>query len=362
MTSSDQATPGSPGFLGRGAPEPSAAYRSGGRRSTVAATVLALAWANSPWRDSYEAFWGTEVALRAGDAELTLDLQHWVNDGLMALFFFVVGLGIFSGTILAVRLGRGNLPPGLTRCHIVGGAALSGIGFTISLFIVDLAFDEGASADQARVGVLAASVLAALLGCIVLRLAARRQPDDAGCPEALDPPVAPDRDHIRGPVEAPLTLVEYGDFPCPFCSRATGSMQQLHDRFGDRFRYVFRHAPLAELRPDAQLAAEAAATQGRFWDMHDRLFAEQGRLSITELLEHAAALGLDVERFVGDLHGRLHTRRVQYDVDSAHTSGVIGTPTFFVAGRRHTGPFDADTLAAALLAEADEGTTKRVRD
>ncbi|MGY1643429.1 Na+/H+ antiporter NhaA [Geodermatophilus sp. SYSU D00703] len=266
--------------------------------------------------------------------------------------------GILLGTGLAVRLRLGELAPGLTGLQLAGGAALSGIGFTISLFIVDLAFDDELLADEARVGVLAASVLAALLGWALFRLADRRRPPGAtGRPVLLDPPVDPERDHVRGRVDAPLTLVEYGDFECPFCGRATGTVEELRARFGDRLRYVFRHVPLVDVHPRAELAAEAAeaaAAQGRFWEMHDRLFAEQDRLSAPDLLEHAAAIGLDVQRFARDLGASRFARRVEEDVESAEASGVGGTPTFFIGGRRHTGPYDADTLAAELLAAAGE--------
>ncbi|WP_158579913.1 Na+/H+ antiporter NhaA [Geodermatophilus marinus] len=263
-------------------------------------------------------------------------------------------LGILLGTGLAVRLRMGELAPGLGAFQVAGGAALSGIGFTISLFIVDLAFTDEARADQARVGVLAASLLAALLGWALFRLGDRRRPDGAGGrPVLLDPPVDPTRDHVRGPVDAPLTLVEYGDFECPFCGRATGTVEELLGRFGPRLRYVFRHVPLVDVHPHAQLAAEAAeaaAAQGRFWEMHDRLFAEQDRLTAPDLLQHAAALGLDVQRFAHDLGSGRYARRVEEDVESAEGSGVEGTPTFFVGGRRHTGPHDTESLAAALLA------------
>jgi NhaA family Na+:H+ antiporter len=267
-------------------------------------------------------------------------------------------VGILLGTGLAVRLRLGELAPGLTWLQLAGGAALSGIGFTISLFIVDLAFDDEALADQARVGVLVASVLAALLGWALFRVADRRRPPGAGSrPVLLDPPVDPTRDHIRGPADAPLTLVEYGDFECPFCGRATGTVEELRERFGDRLRYVFRHVPLVDVHPHARLAAEAAeaaGAQGRFWEMHDRLFAGQDRLLPTDLLEYAAAAGVDVSRFARDLGSSRFARRVEEDVESAEASGVTGTPTFFVNGRRHTGPFDTDSLTAALLAAAGE--------
>ncbi|MBM7805119.1 Na+/H+ antiporter NhaA [Geodermatophilus bullaregiensis] len=263
--------------------------------------------------------------------------------------------GILLGTVLAVRLRLGSLAPGLTGAQLAGGAALSGIGFTISLFIVDLALDgDPVAADQARVGVLVASLLAGLLGWSLFRLADRRRPPDSGGgPVWLDPPVDPARDHVRGRADAPLTLVEYGDFECPFCGRATGVVDELRERFGTRLRYVFRHVPLVDVHPHARLAAEAAeaaAAQGRFWEMHDRLFAHQDELTPVALLEHAAAVGLDVPRFARDLGASRFARRVEEDVESAEASGVTGTPTFFVGGRRHRGPYDADTLAAALLA------------
>jgi Na+:H+ antiporter, NhaA family len=265
-------------------------------------------------------------------------------------------LGILLGTLVAVRGGLGELAPGLTGWQLAGGAALSGIGFTISLFIVDLALDDERLADQARVGVLAASLLAALLGWGLFRLAdSRRPPGATGRPVLLDPPVDPERDHVRGRVDAPLSLVEYGDFECPFCGRATGAVEELRERFGDRLRYVFRHVPLVDVHPHARLAAEAAeaaAAQGRFWEMHDEMFGAQDRLTPGDLLDHAAAIGLDVQRFARDLGAGRHARRVEEDVESAEVSGVEGTPTFFVNGRRHAGPYDADTLAVALLATA----------
>ncbi len=176
----------------------------------------------------------------------------------------VVGklLGILLGTGLAVGLRLGDLAPGLNGLQLAGGAALSGIGFTISLFIVDLALPDERLADQARVGVLTASVLASLLGVALLRLATRRDPRPAEL-LLLDPPVDPERDHLRGPEDAPLTLVEYGDFECPFCGRSTGAIDELRELLGDRLRYVFRHAPMTGVHPHAQLAAEARRPPGR---------------------------------------------------------------------------------------------------
>ena len=262
----------------------------------------------------------------------------------------LLGIGVTS--LAAARAGLGALPQGVGQGQVLGGAALSGIGFTVSLLIANLAFDSPQLVDEATVGVLLAAVIATLTGWLVFRLAAElRGERTATLPMVLDPPVDPARDHIRGPVDAPLTLVEYAGFQCPFCGRATGEIEALQERFGDDLRYVFRHLPLPDVHPDAELtaeAAEAAAAQGRFWEMHDRLFAHQDRLDPVDLYGHAAALGLDLERFSGDLGTRAHAARVRADVASAHASGAEGTPTFFVNGVRHVGRYDEEALAAAL--------------
>ena len=177
-------------------------------------------------------------------------------------------------------------------------------------------------------------------------------------PAPLVPPVDVARDHIRGPVDAPLTLVEFADFACPFCSRATGAVDALRDILGDDLRYVLRHLPLADVHPNAQMASEAveaAGAQGRFWEMHDRLFAYQDRLEPDDLVEHAEAIGLDVDRFQRELLEGVHTRRVLDDVVAAEASGVTGTPTFFIGGRQHAGAYDAETLAERLREQAAGG-------
>ena len=274
-------------------------------------------------------------------------------------------VGITGATALAVRLRLGSLPPGLDTGQVAGGAALSGIGFTISLFIVDLALDDPDLADRARVGVLAASVLAALTGWLVFRVADRLRGDVVGPPTRLDPPVDLDQDHVRGPADAPLTLVEFADFECPFCGRATGSVSEVRAHFGDRLRYVFRHLPLVDVHPRATLAAEAseaAAAQGAFWPTHDLLFSRSDALEPDDLLRYAAEIGLDVERFEVDLADGVHAAVVRDHVASAEASGVAGTPTFFIGEQRHRGPHDAATLIAALEAEdARRASTDAVR-
>jgi Na+/H+ antiporter NhaA len=282
-----------------------------------------------------------------GDA-LASPVTWGVIVGLVAGKLAGIGLGVLGGQ----RLGLGRLPQGVGVGQALGGAALSGIGFTVSLLIVDLAFETPALDEQATVGVLLAAALSVLTGWLVFRLAAvLRGERTASLPMRLDRPVLAGRDHIRGPVDAPLTLVEYGDFQCPFCGRATGVVRELRERFGDEMRYVFRHLPLIDVHEHAEQAAraaEAAGAQGRFWEMHDQLFAHQDELELEDLLGYAHAIGLDVERFARDLGDARHATRVREDVASAEASGARGTPTFFIGERRHVGPYDAETLAREL--------------
>lgn len=272
----------------------------------------------------------------------------------------VVGkfVGITGATAIVRRLGLGRLAPGLTMPRIAGGAALSGIGFTISLFIVDLAIEDAEAQDLARVGVLAASVIAFALGWAVLTISDRVQPPMA-VGARLVRPVDVERDHFKGRPDAPYTLVEYGDFECPFCSRATGSIDAVRAHFGDDVRWVFRHLPLESVHPHAKEAAqavEAAALQGRFLDMALRLFAHQDRLTTEDLFEHARELGLDMDRFMEDLRSHAVVRRVDDDMLDAELMDLHSTPTFFIGERRHKGPYDSGTLIRALEAgrELDE--------
>ncbi len=168
----------------------------------------------------------------------------------------------------------------------------------------------------------------------------------------LAEPVDPERDRIRGPLDAPVTLVEYGDFECPYCGRAEAVVRELLADFGD-LRYVWRHLPLTKVHPHAEYAAiavEAAAEQGAFWEMHDLLFDRQSALTVRDLLRYAGELGLDLERFRADLRARAGADRVERDIASADVSDVSGTPTFFINGRRHHGAYDAATLTLAITA------------
>ena len=169
-------------------------------------------------------------------------------------------------------------------------------------------------------------------------------------------PVSEQRDHIRGPIDAPVTLVEYADFECPYCGQAHFTVNDLLNQFGDVVRLAYRHFPLAQIHLHAARAAEAseaAAAQGQFWQMHDVLFENQEALDDESLSEYAAQLGLDVEQFRGELLAGVHAPRVREDFMSGVRSGVNGTPTFLINGLRHDGPWDLESLSMAITAAVD---------
>lgn len=164
-----------------------------------------------------------------------------------------------------------------------------------------------------------------------------------------------ERDHVMGDLSAPLTLVEYGDYECGHCATAHGIVSQVQERIGERMRFVFRNFPLTQIHPHAQHAAEAAeiaARQQLFWEMHDTLFENHGRLTDENLTEYAERVGLEPERFRADLSEHTAAERVREDFHSGLMSGVNGTPTFFINGKRHDGGWDLETLLKALESDA----------
>jgi Na+/H+ antiporter NhaA len=266
-------------------------------------------------------------------------------------------VGILGCSWLLTRLSRRRLQPPVGWGAVAGGGTIAGIGFTVALLVATLAFD-GRQLEEAKVGILSAAVGAALVTWLLFRATAllpRRLRIRAllGNAEPLVDlyiDVDPERDHIRGSIDAPVTVVEYGDFECPYCGQAEPVVRELLRDFGD-IRYVWRHLPLSDVHPRARLAAEAAeaaAEQGAFWEMHDLLLSNQTALGPGDLVAYAEQLGLDVERFTKDLREHTGTTRVAEDVDSADLSGVSGTPTFFINGRRHHGAYDIGSLSAAV--------------
>ncbi|MGA6946398.1 MAG: Na+/H+ antiporter NhaA [Solirubrobacterales bacterium] len=278
------------------------------------------------------------------------------------VFGYVVGkpLGILGASWLASRPWLLGLRRALSWPVIAGGGTVAGIGFTVSVLIASIALD-GRQLEEAKIGVLAAAILSTLVAWGVFQVI-RRLPAEVRARQIagtyddlldLAEDVDPERDHIRGPNDAPVTLVEYGDYECPYCGRAEPVIRELLDTFGDDLRYVWRHLPLNDVHPNAQNAAEAAeaaAAQGAFWEMHDMLIHHQDQLGAPDPERHAEELGLDVERFRDEMRRRAHAPRVAEDVSSADASGVAGTPGFFINGRRHRGAYDVETLSSLVRA------------
>jgi Na+/H+ antiporter NhaA len=307
-------------------------------------------------------------ALTNAGVELNGDvLRHASSSSVtLGIVFGLVGgklVGITAATWLFTRRRLGGLPLTLTWPPLVGAATVAGIGFTVALLIADISFD-GDDLEEAKLGILAASVLASCLAWIVFRaidhlprrLALAGRGGLAPLLVDLVDPVDPEIDHVRGPADGQVTLVEYGDFECPHCGQAEPVIRDLVETFGHDLRFVFRHLPLDDVHEHAALAAEAAeaaGAQGRFWEMHDLLYAHQDALTVDDFLAYARQLGLDEDRFFDDLDSRRFALRVARDVQSADASGVAGTPTFFINGRRHYGAYDLDSLTAAFRVAQD---------
>jgi len=275
------------------------------------------------------------------------------------LIGYVVGkpVGTVATAWLITVVTRGRIRPPVGWAAVTGAGTIAGVGLIVSLLIANLAF-QGADLAEAKLGVLTAALCASALTWVVFRLTAllpkrlrlRLLLGEAESVVDLAVPVDQRRDHVRGPAKAPVTLLEYGDFECPYCGQAEPVIRELLADYGD-LRYVWRHLPLPDVHPHAQLAAEgseAAAKQGKFWEMHDELLSHQGALTDEDLIQYARDLGLDPARFAADLARHARAGRIAEDVDSADLSGVSGTPTFFINGRRHHAAYDLGTLTDAV--------------
>ncbi|RKN33935.1 Na+/H+ antiporter NhaA [Micromonospora musae] len=274
------------------------------------------------------------------------------------LLGFVVGkpLAVIGTSAGLTWISRGRVRPAVGWAGVLGSGTIAGVSFTVSLLIASLAF-TGDQLAEAKVGVLSAAIVSSALTWTVFRVTnllskeKRTRALFGDVTELIDliPEVDEKYDHVRGPADASVTLVQYGDFECPYCGKAEPVIRQLLGHAD--LRFVWRHLPLSDVHPQAQLAAEAAeaaAAQGRFWQMHDLLLDHQEKLNIPDLIKYAGDLGLDQNRFHDDLISHAHAARIDSDIDSADNSGVSGTPTFFINGRRHYGAYDITTLTAAI--------------
>ena len=275
---------------------------------------------------------------------------------------YVVGkpIGVQAGVWVGRRPLFGGARPAVSWPARVAGSTVTGIGFTVSLLVASIAF-TGRQLDEAKLGVLAAAILATAVGAIAFR-AIRLLPQETRARQLADTrdeildlsdDVDPERDHVRGSDDALVTLVEYGDYECPYCGQAEVVIRELLSDFGADLRYVWRHLPLNDVHRHAEIAAEAAeaaAAQGEFWAMHDKLLEHQDDLEPWDLQRYAKEIGLDLDRFWVSVRDRSEADRIEEDVMSADASGVTGTPAFFINGKRHEGAYDVDSLTAAVRA------------
>jgi Na+/H+ antiporter NhaA len=276
------------------------------------------------------------------------------------VFGYLVGKPV--GVLLAVWLASalGGARRSLSWPATTLGGVVASIGFTVALLVSSIAF-SGEQLAEAKLGILTVAVGATVLSWLVAQ-AIQRLPDAVRARQIsgtsddildLSDEIDPDRDHVRGSDDAPVTLLEYGDYQCPYCGQAEQVIRALLEEFGDDLRYAWRHLPLNDVHEHAQMAAEAAeaaAAQGAFWPMHDLLLDHQDALEMRDLRHYAAELGLDEDRFLADLRGRKYAARIAEDVRSADESGVAGTPSFFINGRRYQGAYDIDALTSAVRA------------
>jgi Na+/H+ antiporter NhaA len=335
-------------------------------QQTASAGLRTAISPNERWTQAFHPFTSYVVVplfalANAGFAISGSFLEHAYGSAITLgiLIAYLVGkpIGIAGTSVLVTRLSRGRLRLPVGWASVLGGGSIAGIGFTVSILIASLAF-HGQALSEAKLGVLTTLVGAPVVTWLV-QAGARRLPKSVrlnalvGSADTivdLAVPVDPERDHIRGPMDADVTLLEYGDLECPYCGQAEPVIRELLSEVGS-LRYVWRHLPLNDVHPQAQLSAEAteaAALQGRFWDMHDRLITHQDELKVRQIMGHAEALGLDMEQFRTALQKRKGSGRIAEDVESADLSGVSGTPSFFINGHRHQDAYDIETLTKAV--------------
>lgn len=292
-----------------------------------------------------------------------------VTLGIIAGYVIGKPVAVIGVSSLIERLSRHRLTPPVGWAAVAGSGTIAGVGFTVAVLVASLAF-TGPMLDDAKIGLLTATVVSSMVTWAVFKGTALLSPEKQtrallGSGQGtidLQAPVDPARDHVRGPAHATVTVVEYGDFECPFCGRAEPSIRDLVD--AEDVRFVWRHLPIREVHAHAEFAAEAsevAAARGLFWEMHDLLLEHQDHLRAGNLFDYAEKLGLDRTWFETELLTRKYRARVQEDVASADLSGASGTPTFFINGRRHYGSYDAATLQNVVRVARDHARSVMLR-
>jgi Na+/H+ antiporter NhaA len=350
-------------------PSPALATEAARRITATLSPNDRLQHAIHPW-SSYVAV--PLFALANAGIDITGDVFGRITGSSLTIAIIVglvVGktLGIPIGAWIATRPRLGGLQLAVGWPQLIAASAVAGIGFTVSLLIAQLAYSSELL-EQAKLGILVASILAAVLSIVMFYALSLVPAQRLKLAEARAAPplrdlvvhVDPARDHVRGPAEAAVTIVEYGDFEDPRSGAVAPAVRELLGRHPTEIQFVFRHLPLADIHRNAPIAAdaaEAAARQGKFWEMHDLLFAQQGAWLPPDLPRLAQQIGLDVAQFERDLRDGNVRKRVAKDIESADAAGVVGTPTFFIndvlyRGARTVEGFDREVDAALELTRA----------
>lgn len=340
------------------------AYSAGASLTSTISLNERLQYRLLPWTNRLivPLFALANAGVRLHSGVLSGALSSPVTLGIIAAFAIGKPAGIMFSAWLGTRRAFGGQRLLITWPGLAGTAFSAGVTFTAALLIASLAF-HGQTLEDAKLGILATAIIGPALSALaffsarLLPIEVRARQLNSTASQLLDlaDDVDPEHDHIRGALDAPVTLVEYGDFECPYCVDAVSVINELMDHLGDELRYVWRHLPLSDVHPSAQLAAEAseaAAAQGHYWAMHDLLLADSSELSGAQIHALAEELGLDLDQFESDLHHRRYAARVAADVRSADASDVTGTPTFFVNGRRHEGIYNVEVLTREIQAAA----------
>jgi len=294
------------------------------------------------------------AGLHINGAVISHAVSSPITWGILAAFAVGKPLGILAAAWVTAKGAprRGKLP--VPWRELFGTASVAGVGFTVSLLIASRAFSGSQLAD-AKLGVLVTAVTAPLLASLAFRSRKEQSQHEPVQRNPALPDLAsdidPEQDHIVGTPDAPVTVTMYGSFGCVYSAAGARAAREVLEQLPGKVRFVYRHLPLDDLLPGAELAAEAseaADAQGRFWSMYGLLAEEAGSVSLQSIYKAARDTGLDLEQFFADLGTHAHLARVERDIASADESGVTGTPAFFLNGERYTGAFDTASLAAQI--------------
>lgn len=285
-------------------------------------------------------------------------------DAFSSVLTWGIIVGLVAGKIVAISLSTwivtrvrpDALGPGMRMSHVLGLSMLAGMGFTISLFVAELAFDDPVLVGRAQIGVIAATVIAAILGAIAFSIMSARERRRSPNRDRLLRPLDASRDHVLGdPARAVVSVVEYGNYASPHSPAAGEMRREMEGRFGSEVVYAFRHLPLEQpLGRSSALANEAAAAQGRFWEMRDELLREAPIENERQIQRAAARAGLNLRRFERDWRRAIGAGRVEDDLVEAEAMHLHQAPTYFIDDLRYEGPIDADSVNTAVAAARDE--------